>query len=486
LNAAASNLLLGTYSAVIWFTNRADGVAQNRTFLLTIINPPVITAQPVSLAVIGGTTATFTSAASGTQMNCQWQHDGINITNGGRVSISQTTLTNATNLLDSVVSVLTISNLAATDAGIYALAASNAAGVVVSSNALLTLVPSAPIITQQPIDASVTVGNIARFTVSAVGTKRFFYQWTYDGTNLDGATDISLVLTNVQFSQAGTYAVVLTNVFGSIPSSNATLVVTPCSAAPAGLVSWWPGEGNGNDLAGLNPATPQSLVTYAPGEVHEAFQMNSFGAYLSVAASASLNAGPGAGLTVEAWISPTNVNGFHPIVEWNNGGTIGTHFWLGRAPTDVGLLYANLVDTSGNYHLVYSAQNAVAPNVFQHVALTYDHTSGVATLYMNGAVVAQSNLGIFVPQTGYPLWFGVRPGDSPGDSTYGSYLSGLLDELTLYSRALTPNEIQSIYNAGSDGKCFNPAPPTNTVSLVGCDAMVGGAGLKHLPSLPAL
>ena len=74
--------------------------------------------------------------------------------------------------------------------------------------------------------------------------------------------------------------------------------------------------------------------------------------------------------------------------------------------------------------------------------------------------MAQASLGSFTPQTSYAFWMGVRPGDTVGDSTYGSYLSGKLDELSLYNRALSSNEIATIYLAGSAGKC-PPAGATN-------------------------
>ena len=47
-------------------------------------------------------------------------------------------------------------------------------------------------------------------------------------------------------------------------------------------------------------------------------------------------------------------------------------------------------------------------NVFQHVALTYDKTTGVAVLYRNGVVVATANLGVFTPQTSFDLYLGKR------------------------------------------------------------------------------
>jgi hypothetical protein len=51
------------------------------------------------------------------------------------------------------------------------------------------------------------------------------YKWKFDGTTIFGATNTTLTLTNVQGSQAGNYAVLVTNLLGSILSSNAVLTV---------------------------------------------------------------------------------------------------------------------------------------------------------------------------------------------------------------------------------------------------------------------
>jgi hypothetical protein len=85
----------------------------------------------------------------------------------------------------------------------------------------------APVITFQPTNQMVFVGNNATFSVTAGGTTPLSYQWNFNGTNIAGATNTSLTLTNVQLNQAGNYAVLVTNVAGSILSSNAVLTVNP-------------------------------------------------------------------------------------------------------------------------------------------------------------------------------------------------------------------------------------------------------------------
>ena len=83
-----------------------------------------------------------------------------------------------------------------------------------------------PLITTQPTNQTVTAGSNVTFSVTASGTLPLSYQWSFNGTNLSGATNTMLMLTNVQVSQAGNYTVLVTNAFGSILSSNAMLTVT--------------------------------------------------------------------------------------------------------------------------------------------------------------------------------------------------------------------------------------------------------------------
>jgi hypothetical protein len=84
---------------------------------------------------------------------------------------------------------------------------------------------SSPVIVSQPTNQTVAAGDTAIFSVTANGTPPLSYQWNFNGTNLSGATHTSLTLTNVQMTQAGNYAVLVTNAYGSALSSNALLIV---------------------------------------------------------------------------------------------------------------------------------------------------------------------------------------------------------------------------------------------------------------------
>ena len=84
-----------------------------------------------------------------------------------------------------------------------------------------------PAITVQPASQTINVGQNVSFSVTATGSAPLNYQWRKGGANLIGATNAALTLSNVQTNQAGNYAVVITNAYGSITSSNASLTVVP-------------------------------------------------------------------------------------------------------------------------------------------------------------------------------------------------------------------------------------------------------------------
>ncbi len=84
---------------------------------------------------------------------------------------------------------------------------------------------SPPVITLQPTNVSIVLNSNATFTVQATGSPPITYQWQFNSTNIPGATDTSLVLTNVQPAYQGNYAAVLSNAFGAALSSNAVLTV---------------------------------------------------------------------------------------------------------------------------------------------------------------------------------------------------------------------------------------------------------------------
>src|ERR1017187_1875995 len=194
----------GSYTVVV--TNPWGSVTST-VATLTVYVPPAITTQPQSLAVIQGQTASFSVVASGSSpFTYQWYLNGSSVGSAGQSST------------------YTLSNVGTSKAGNYTVVVVNPGGSVTSMVATLTVyVP--PSITTQRSSQTVVQGQTASFSVAVSGSAPFSYQWNFNGSNMSGATNASLTLTNVQATQAGSYSAVITNLGGSIISRVVTLTV---------------------------------------------------------------------------------------------------------------------------------------------------------------------------------------------------------------------------------------------------------------------
>jgi len=84
-----------------------------------------------------------------------------------------------------------------------------------------------PVIVTQPQGQVGYIGGSVTFRVNARGLAPLGYLWYKDTVPISWATNSSLILTNLQSSDAGDYNVVVTNVSGSVISANASLMINP-------------------------------------------------------------------------------------------------------------------------------------------------------------------------------------------------------------------------------------------------------------------
>jgi hypothetical protein len=89
-----------------------------------------------------------------------------------------------------------------------------------------------PTLTVQPVSQAVAAGTTVRLAAMAAGVQPLSCQWQRNGTNIAGACNSFLCLTNVQASSAGSYSVVFTNALGTTTSATALLTVTGLTTVP--------------------------------------------------------------------------------------------------------------------------------------------------------------------------------------------------------------------------------------------------------------
>jgi uncharacterized delta-60 repeat protein len=131
---------------------------------------------------------------------------------------------------------------------------------------ILKLASDTPVIIIGPQGRTNYTGTMATFSVTASGTQPLSYRWRRDGANLieggsiSGTTNATLTITNVQFTEAGTYDVLVTNPYGVMPSWPALLTVLPPPPPSITSVSW---VGGGLRITGTSRTPGRSYYVLA-------------------------------------------------------------------------------------------------------------------------------------------------------------------------------------------------------------------------------
>jgi hypothetical protein len=262
------------------------------------------------------------------------------------------------------------------------------------------------------------------FTVVSAGTVNgSFAKFVYP-------TDVvSMVLSN-----SGAADVV--RVTGVVPPRQSS----PLALAP-GILSWWRAENDASDAVGVNNGYLTNGATFATGIEGQSFLLNGTDAYVVIPDSPSLRP---SSVTVEAWVRIFSTNGTVLIFAKPLGS--GTFDSYGMALVNGAPLAA--ICNNGGFGTFISSPEPLEVGQWYHLAYTFDGTTRQEALYVNGASVAAADAGRTMDFDAHPLFLGVDIEN--GVPSY--FLDGQIDEAALYSRALAPDEVASIYNVGSAGK----------------------------------
>jgi Concanavalin A-like lectin/glucanases superfamily/Immunoglobulin I-set domain len=255
---------------------------------------------------------------------------------------------------------------------------------------------------------------------------------------------------------------------GLTTTATQQVTVVSCVPPPPGMLDWWPADDTPLDIVGGNNGVINGAVTYAPGMVGQAFDFSGSGGWVQ---SAGVGPSQEAG-TVDLWFYVTNWNlpsAFNGTWLWANteqlpgGNTDGMNLGTHPQYTNTGELMFGIYDTNPNdptpgWNWAYSGVTP-QPYTWYHVAGTWG--PGGIQIYVNGQLKGSN------PYTGA----------SPSYTHYNligrsswpqTQITGLIDEVEVFDRALSAGEIDSIYAVGPAGKCKTPKLLCSTNKTVPC------------------
>jgi len=257
---------------------------------------------------------------------------------------------------------------------------------------------------------------------------------------------------------------------GGSPTGNYTLTLhsdrtVPGVTPPSGLIGWYAGEGDTRNQQSNSPGTFNGTPTYLTDYAGQSFSMNGTDRYVEVpSATEPFNV---SSLSVEAWVNTTTTASVRTIASKFDGAG-GASWSLDMEPGGA-MIFTVYDGTTANFRAVRTSGAAafLTANEWKHVAATFDDTTQAITIYVNGAdagtLVAGSASSIGgVGQNSVPLRIGAK-----SNGSIQGYWQGRLDEVSIYNRAITHDEVKSIIDAGRIGKIKQASLNNQTTAALG-------------------
>ncbi len=412
------------YDVII--TNSVGSITSSVATVSVVYYPPTISQQPVGGNVLVGSNFTLNVSAAGTApFTWQWRTNGTPIPGANAASYA-------------------INSAQLTDAGSYDVVVTNTTGSVTSSIAVVN-VGYAPVVVQQPLSLTNTAGGTANFSCIVTGSAPINLQWVFNGNSLLNSTNSILTITNLQPNNIGYYTLTATNIFGGTVSSNAALNLTGYDFGVwNGLVAYYPFNGNANDASSnnINGTNFGAILTSDRfGTTNSAYSFNGTAAYIDFGSPASLAFTND--FTITVWCLFSNGTQNPRIISYgqDTGYEIGTD---GTSATRSFFF---------KHNSTFSTPTTYAQNIWYAVVVVVQN--GIANFYVNGALVA-SGLGS-APSYTYDFQIGEKA------QAGSDYWSGSIDDVRIYNRALSSNEVTALYALESQSPL--PSPITLTANF---------------------
>jgi hypothetical protein len=220
-----------------------------------------------------------------------------------------------------------------------------------------------------------------------------------------------------------------------------------CTLPPSHMIAWWSGDGHTADITGLGHNGTLVNAMYGPGKVGQAFSLNGSTAYVQVPKSTAWDFGT-KDFTIDLWVNFTTVKNSHDIYEIDNT-FIADDQGAFNIPKWIFTLSAGVLTfvIGGTAVPEFLAQTPFSPTPGTWYLVSVTKASGTYTMWIDGvpSTATSQTFTTAIPPPNVPLTIGEAEGLG--------FVDGFIDEVEIFSRALTASEMSAIFNAGSTGKC---------------------------------
>ena len=310
---------------------------------------------------------------------------------------------------------------------------------------------SPPIIQPGPSEQTGYEGWAVQLQVNASGASPLYFQWYKAEQPVQGANSSTLILTNLQLSDAGVYSAVVSNAYGVATSAPITLIVIPITNITVGLQALWhldetsglvASDSSTNNNHGALNNFPDNTSHWVAGRINGGLSFNGAN-YVQVPDAPSIGARLVRGFTVAAWFKSdvaltTNGNTYRMFEKGDN-----IFFLQGDGnPANVGVGGMNFAVKRNNQIYTASIGIPLEAGRWYHLAGIFDGQEIRA--YLNGQLMGTKYVGGDIDDDHLPLRI--------GSDDSGKYFRGVMDEVGIWDRPLGQSEIDEL--AGLNG------PPT--------------------------
>ena len=277
----------------------------------------------------------------------------------------------------------------------------------------------------------------------------YLYQWSRNGTAIGGATGRSLNLATLDGVAAGDVVSVQARAIdghgGTSPAAGASTTVVAGAGHPVASYGFEEAAGAvATDQYGGNDGAITGATRVNNGRFGRALEFEGSGDIVRAPEDSSLHLGTG--MTLEAWVKPTATSDWRTVVMREGGGGLDYALYSNSTPDDVPHVHIGSNGESGA-----DGPEELDPSTWTHLAATYDNS--ILKLYVNGTQVGSKALTGDLSDAPGPLTIGAN-------DVFGEHFHGLIDEVRVYNRQLSRDEIRADMDLPVTPG--TPRPPSDT------------------------